>query len=96
MSTKCYKCSTNLDFKVETDLARSEECPNCYADLRCCFMCHFYDKNSYNECREPTADRITEKEKANFCDHFKLKSGSLNPLDLKQNAVNAADALFKK
>jgi hypothetical protein len=96
MNTKCYKCSTTLELTSGIDVARNEECPKCFSDVRCCFMCHFYDKNSYNECREPTADRITDKEKANFCDHFKLKSSSQNPIDFKNNVLNAANALFKK
>tara|TARA_Y100000768_G_C23908713_1_gene648852 strand:+ start:936 stop:1172 length:237 start_codon:yes stop_codon:yes gene_type:complete len=77
------------------DVARTEECEKCYTDLRCCKMCSFYDKSAYNECREPTADRIVEKEKANFCDFFKLgaKNGQENP---KVDLLAQANALFKK
>jgi hypothetical protein len=59
-------------------------------------MCQFYDISSYNDCREPTADRIIEKEKANFCDHFKLGDGSNLNNDKQTSALSAADALFKK
>jgi hypothetical protein len=58
-------------------------------------MCRHYDKNSYNECRESMADRITEKEKANFCDYFIIgNSGSEN--NKKDDIWAAAAALFKK
>lgn len=59
-------------------------------------MCQFYDISCYNECREPTADRITDKEKANFCDFFKLGDGTDSNLEKQKSALSAADALFKK
>lgn len=96
MKSKCYKCRKDLDLVIGKDVSRSEECPFCFASLRCCKMCEFYDKSSYNECREPTAERIVEKEKANFCDHFKLSSGLNNTNNSKNAAIDAANALFKK
>ncbi|RZF23309.1 hypothetical protein DAY19_05460 [Halobacteriovorax vibrionivorans] len=75
-------------------MSLKEECPYCYASLHCCKMCKFYDKSAYNECRESSADRIVEKEKANFCDYFILKGGSDNG-DGKDDLLAAANALFK-
>lgn len=95
MSVNCYKCETPLELSAQNDIGRSEECPKCYANLRCCRMCGFYDKNSYNECREPSADRVVEKEKPNFCDYFKLGSDQSSD-NTKQSALDAANALFKK
>lgn len=95
MNINCYACSQALDLNPNHDISRSEECPKCMASLRCCKMCYFYDKNSYNECREPSADRIVEKDKANFCDYFKLGSGQQQETN-KQSALDAANALFKK
>ncbi len=58
-------------------------------------MCIFYDKHSYNECREPTAERLVDKEKANFCDFYKF--GNQNEQSqAKDDALAAANALFKK
>lgn len=96
MSANCYKCNSNLLFlTVGTNILRNEECSNCHTDLHCCKMCQFYDSNCYNECKETVAERIVEKEKSNFCDHFRLKS-SANGLNTKQSALEAANALFKK
>lgn len=78
-------------------LSRSDICPSCRADVRCCRTCQFYDPKSYNECKEPNADRITDKEKSNFCDYFKL--GSSSPGDAekqRQEMLAKAQALFKK
>lgn len=95
MKSACYKCNTELEFSDAETISRNEECPKCYASLRSCNMCQFYDQNSYNECREPTADRIVDKEKANFCDHYKIHTGQKYE-DTKSNALSAAEALFKK
>ena len=59
-------------------------------------MCVFYDKTCYNECKEPLAERILEKEKANFCSYFKLRGGDSVSGKTKDELFSAADALFKK
>lgn len=92
----CYKCSKELSLKSDQIISRQEVCPHCYASIHACFQCFFYDKNSYNECKEPMADRITDKEKANFCDFYKIKTQSNNPEDEKAAALKAAMDLFKK
>lgn len=91
----CSHCNKELDLKAGDNVPRSERCDYCGFDLRVCKMCEFYDKSAYNECREPSADRIVEKEKANFCDYFKL-SGGAGANDSKSAALAAAEALFKK
>ncbi len=96
MTAKCYKCNDILILEVGKDISRYENCTKCNASIRCCKMCQFYDTSSYNDCREPTADRIVEKEKANFCDFFKLGDGTNNDNEKKASALSAADALFKK
>jgi hypothetical protein len=77
-------------------VSRSDSCDQCLADIRCCKMCHFYDPKSYNECRESNADRVAEKEKANFCDYFKIGSSYNNAEQQRQEALARAQALFKK
>lgn len=95
MSINCYKCNTETGLELHQSISRNEECPKCSADLRCCKMCEFYDPKAYNECKEPTADRILEKEKANFCDHFRL--GSIDSSsNAKDDVMAQANALFKK
>jgi hypothetical protein len=34
-------------------------------------MCDFYDPAVSKSCREPVADEVEEKERANFCDYFR-------------------------
>ena len=90
---KCFNCSKTLDLETTNKIHRSEECPHCYASIHSCRMCSFYDKSAYNECRETSAERILEKEKANFCDYFTLttkqnaKEEKNQLLDLAKNAM---------
>lgn len=94
MSVHCYKCNKVLALIPQTNIPRGEDCPTCRTDLHCCRMCEFYDTKAYNECRESNADRVVDKEKANYCDYFKLKANTgANPV---QSALDAANALFKK
>ncbi|MBF0627140.1 MAG: hypothetical protein HQL91_02865 [Magnetococcales bacterium] len=55
---------------------RSDVCSGCTKDTRVCLNCRFHDPGSYNECQERVAERIVDKERANFCDFF-LSKGSL-------------------
>ncbi len=95
MEVKCYKCHSTLDLAPEQSVARSEECPSCMTSIRCCHMCKFYDVHAYNECKEPVAERIIDKEKANFCDHYILMDPKNSPKK-SEDLLAAANALFKK
>ncbi len=96
MSLSCFKCGKPLSETFKIMVGRRDTCPSCMADIRCCKMCHFYDSKAYNECRESQADRVQDKEKANFCDYFKIGSSGTNPDKEKQDQLAKAAALFKK
>ena len=91
----CYHCNKTIPILGAFKVARTEECPYCSTSLHCCRMCTFYDPKVYNECRESNADRIVDKEKANFCDYFNLSDGK-NQEAKKEDLINAASSLFKK
>lgn len=88
----CYSCGKKVNLSAM--VSRHDRCESCYADMRVCKMCTFYDVKAYNECREPSAERIVDKTKANFCDYFNLSSGTAQPS--KEDLWSQADALFKK
>jgi hypothetical protein len=90
----CYSCHKALDLAPAQKIIKNEECPHCYASLHCCNMCKFHEKTAYNECREPNAERIVEKEKANYCDFFVLTGGG-DPGEEMGKMTSAANALFK-
>lgn len=91
----CYYCKKNIPVLGAFKVTRTEDCPYCTRALHCCKMCKFFDSRVYNECTEPNADRVVDKEKANFCDYFSLREGK--PDDVAIDTLKAAaDALFKK
>lgn len=47
-----------------------EACPRCDADLHACRNCRFYDPSKNNQCAEPQAEWVRDKEAANYCDYF--------------------------
>ncbi|MBN1625800.1 MAG: hypothetical protein JW944_04685 [Deltaproteobacteria bacterium] len=93
---ECVFC--NKKIKIDGKISRQDTCPHCQRDLRCCRQCKFYDQDAYNGCREVAAERIVDKERANFCDFFvpkgsKAGGGSYNRT---REAKQALEALFKK
>ncbi len=76
---------------------RRDACPRCGADLHACAQCRFYAPGSYNDCREPRAERVLDKERANFCDWFEPGDGPPSPGDDPRARAKAQlDALFRK
>jgi hypothetical protein len=93
-SLYCYHCKKNIPILGVLQVTRTEECPYCARALHCCKMCKFFDSRVYNECKESNADRVVDKEKANFCDYFTLVNGKRDEAEL-ENLKSAADSLFK-
>jgi hypothetical protein len=91
----CHFCGSALELAAA--VARTDSCPRCYSDLKCCRNCRFFDPASNNQCREPQAEWTPEKEKANFCEFFEFRdSGAAAAAASKPDARWAFDALFRK
>ncbi|MEZ0392022.1 MAG: hypothetical protein ACAH59_07405 [Pseudobdellovibrionaceae bacterium] len=91
----CFSCQKELSFS-DVKIGFREECPHCRADVHVCKNCHFYDPKAYNECREPSADVVREKDRANFCEYFTPGTGGASAKDSAAALRAAAEALFKK
>ena len=75
----CWKCQKETDIEKPV---RGDECPNCHADLHVCKACEFYESGAHNDCRESSAEFVSDKERGNFCDYFRpLRSLSLSKGD---------------
>jgi len=104
MIVNCHNCGHKTE--VTDRPARADSCESCLADLRVCKNCRHYDPVSWNECRETSAERVTDKEKANFCDYFSLNKETDSssktdgsPADQtssRDKALADLDKLFKK
>jgi len=75
---------------------RQAACSSCGRPLRCCRQCKHYDPRGYNACREPMADRVVDKERANFCDYFLARGENGTYTNRAKEARQALEALFKK
>jgi hypothetical protein len=92
----CHHCKQEI--KLEGPVSRADECPHCAADIHCCLNCLHYDPAMSNRCREPQAEWVSDREKANFCDFFiPNKSASAGgPAKPGAASRDAFDSLFKK
>ena len=91
----CWKCGTSLA-DLTLPLRRLEECRNCGAELHVCKLCEWYSLAVAKHCREPIAEEVKDKERANFCDYFKPRPGAYSKADVSaSNQARAGlDALF--
>lgn len=96
----CHHCQETLKL-TSNKVGRTEACPKCDADMHVCLNCALMDPFAPNQCREPQAELVRDKERANFCDYFEpnQKCGGMPGKSAKskeQEARNAFDNLFKK
>ena len=90
----CWNCGHLIE---ANNFARQDSCVKCGRDTKVCKNCGFFDPAYNNMCRENQADRIVEKEKANFCDYFYPQTEKPGqPSSTLDAAKAAAEALFKK
>ncbi len=97
----CHHCGREV--KLLSELQRTDSCPFCLSDLKCCLNCRFFDPALNNQCREPQAEWTPEKAKANFCEFFAFREVSAigrpglgGTQSEKDRARAAFDGLFRK
>ncbi|HOW57220.1 MAG TPA: hypothetical protein PKZ12_04405 [Smithellaceae bacterium] len=100
----CHKCKTPLtgdkssprQGDIPRTTGRQELCPCCGAYLHCCRNCLFYEPGAYNDCREPQAERVLDKQAANFCDYFTFKDSEGKNENKSAAAQDKLEGLFKE
>ncbi|MCA1961943.1 MAG: hypothetical protein LDL33_14255 [Desulfomonile sp.] len=92
----CHHCGDALEF-VEK-VFRDDTCPQCGSDVKCCLNCVEYDESSPNSCREPQAEKVSMKDRRNFCEFFTLRETKIAraTTDKAAEARKKLEALFKK
>ena len=99
MAYYCWSCGNEQIFevKVGVKVGRKDECPHCGADLHVCKNCALYDPSLHNQCREPEAAFIRDREAGNFCTHFDFKDRDAPQAqdDSVAKAKAKLDTLFK-
>jgi hypothetical protein len=90
----CWKCGASVGAEP-LPLSRLAECRACRAQLHVCRMCAFYDTRVAKACREPVAEQVNDKERANFCGYFQPRKDAHVPAaGAARNARAELDALF--
>jgi hypothetical protein len=92
----CWKCGGSLA-EYTLPLRRLEECRQCQAELHVCRMCEWYNVSVAKHCREPVAEEVKDKERANFCDYFKPRPNAHLPAGNEATKARSdLEALFGK
>ncbi|HON99355.1 MAG TPA: hypothetical protein P5269_02660 [Syntrophales bacterium] len=89
----CFRCRAAVTLPGR--VGRRDACPSCGWDLHICLNCTFYEPGAYNDCREPQAERVTVKDRANFCDFFTLRETPPEKAPDKGDVKDRLRALFK-
>jgi hypothetical protein len=94
LSAGCHRCG----FVTEVErVGVRDTCPGCTAFLHCCRSCALYAPGLHNDCREPAAERVVDKEAGNFCDHFRPAAARAATAGDPSAAARARlEALFRK
>jgi hypothetical protein len=94
---QCWSCRGLLGFADFAVVPREAECPACGRDLHACRNCRHYDPGVNNKCREPNAEWVTDRERANFCDFFQLAREPSGPAEKDRAAAarKKLDDLFR-
>ena len=91
----CWKCGTALA-DIPLPLGRMAQCKDCHAYLHVCRMCIFFDKTVSKQCREPVAEEVKNKSRANFCGYLQPNPNAFTAAipGKAQAAQSGLDALF--
>lgn len=90
----CWQCGASLEH-LSLPLRRLEACRACGAELHVCRLCEFHDTAVAKGCREPVAEEVKDKTRANFCDYFRPKPGAHVPATgAAADARSQLEALF--
>lgn len=87
----CWSCGAKL---TASYYQREGECPQCRKQTHVCRNCRFYEPGRPNDCQEPIAEPVRDKQRANFCDYFEPSASTYHPGADVDALKKAADSLF--
>jgi hypothetical protein len=89
---RCFGCDAVVELRTGERIGFRDTCERCGRDLHVCRNCAHHDPAAYNECRESSAERVGERDRANRCDYFAPGSAAGGG---QRGAAAGLDALFK-
>ncbi len=69
----CHKCGEPI---ISNYISIRDVCASCGTDLHTCLNCTFYDRGSYNECREPQSEWEGRKGSKQLLRFLSVQSGA--------------------
>ena len=93
---QCFACRAEVALAAGERLGFRDQCERCGADLHSCRNCSFHDPSAYNECRESSAERVSDRERANRCEYFQGDDDAASGGTAAGDAVGPLEDLFKK
>src|SRR5437773_10946732 len=91
---QCHRCGT--PFEGERVPVRGV-CSRCDAFLHCSRNCDHYGPGLANDCREPQAERVADKDQGTFCDWFRPATATRPTTGTSAGRSRTAlDALLEK
>ena len=91
----CFHCGRRIELTQRVGFR--EVCPGCDRSIHVCLNCDFYDPAFNNQCREPQAERVVDKDRANFCEYFRpVKASEPRRRSPASDTRTKLEALFKK
>jgi len=90
----CWHCGQALR---AVDYGRETNCLGCHKPTHVCRNCRHFARGRPNDCLEPLAEPVLDKERANFCDLFEPSDRHVQSRDgpTANDLVKAAEDLFK-
>jgi hypothetical protein len=93
----CGACQTGVSIAAGERVGFRDACDHCGADLHVCLNCSHHDRSAYNECREASAERVADRDRANRCEWFRPKDAAVDEAPSPQmKNFDALNAAFKK
>jgi hypothetical protein len=96
---ECFACAAAIELAASERVGFRDSCEACGVDLHVCRNCAHHDPSAYNECRESSAERVADRDRANRCDYFRPAPGAATAdpaVDTTTQALSELDTLFKK
>lgn len=91
----CFHCGREIATKDR--IGFRDRCPVCDRPAHACLNCDFYDPAYHNQCRETQAERVVDKDRANFCEYFASRTDAARKAGQPiADARAKLDSLFKK
>ena len=93
----CFACGAPLELAAGERVGFHDDCSACRAALHACRNCTHHDPGAHNQCREPNAEWVGDRERSNRCEYFAPGSGPGGAATgAREKGKGALDSLFRK